>query len=358
MSTSTRRRRWSRLARLTPRVRGVLVALLVGPLVSVLDAALDASRAHAQSGQHWALDRFAAEGVDGTTAATFQQLLHGQIASRTAGALTDLGSRCQDTECVRQGALKAGAEVGVYGTLGRLGSKVVVTATAVEAQSGRALHSQTISVDRVEDLDDAADRMAEALVSGKKVEGTAELGTITHEEAKAPVRRDTRFGVTLGLEGIIPAHGFADGVVGAGAGLGLWFESMDFVIEPRIGGRMDLGAGDRDWTHVPLEITLSYLLSRSDIAPLLGAGLGLAYVHEELPVRRVSGDVLVTTGTKVIEDSIFAFDVYARAGLLLLRTYDVSALVALDYAFTFGDFHDRSNGQAVRLSLAVIIGGT
>jgi hypothetical protein len=327
-------------------------------LVCAVSIELGAGLAQAQTREHWALDRFAAQGVDGTTAATFQQLLHGQIASRTSGPLTDLHSTCQDTGCVQAGAGKVGARVGVYGTLGRLGIKVVVTATAVDAQSGRALRSETISVDRVEDLDDAADRMAEALVTGKRVEKTAELGTITHEEAKAPVRRDTRFGVTLGLEGILPAHGFADGVVGAGTGLGLWLESMDFVIEPRIGVRTDLGAGDRDWTHVPLEITLSYLLSRSDLAPLLGAGLGLAYVHEELPVMRRDGSSLVTTGTRVVEDSIFAFDIYARVGLLLLRTYDVSAVVALDYAFTFGDFEQRTNGQAVRLSLGVILGGT
>ena len=323
-----------------------------------LACALPALPAQAQSHEHWALDRFATQGVDGATAATFQQLLHGQIASRTSGALTDLGSGCQDTDCVRAGAGKVGARVGIYGTLGRLGSKVVVTATAVDAQSGQALRSETISVDRIEDLDDAADRMAEALVTGKRVEKTGELGTITHEEAKAPVRKDTRFGVTLGLEGILPAHGFADGVVGAGTGLGLWLESMDFVIEPRIGVRTDLGAGDRDWTHVPLEITLSYLLSRSDFAPLLGGGLGVAYVHEELPVERRDGSTLVTTGTRVIEDSIFAFDVYARAGLLMLRTYDASAVLTVDYAFTFGDFEGRTNGQAVRLSLAVILGGT
>ena len=346
MGTSTTTQRWLRV-------------LVSGALAAALSCLSSARGAQAQDGAHWAIDRFATNGVDGGTAATFQQLLHGQIASRTEGPLTDLGSQCQDTECVRQGALKVGARVGVYGTLGRLGSKVVVTATAVDAQSGRALRSETIGVDRVEDLDDAAERVAEALVSGKKVEKTAELGTITHEEAKAPVRRDTRFGVTLGLEGILPARGFADGVVGAGTGLGLWLESMDFVIEPRIGVRTDLGAGDRDWTHVPLEITVSYLLSRSDFAPLLGGGVGLAYVHEELPVERRDGSTLVSTSTHVIEDSIFAFDVYARVGLLMLRTYDVSAVIALDYAFTFGDFQgSRTNGQALRLSLGVILGGT
>src|SRR5262245_39412194 len=145
---------------MTRHARGLRATLAAALCAGLLAAAGGAS---AQSGEHWALDRFAAQGVDGATTATFQQLLHGQIASRTQGQLTDLGSGCQDSTCVRAGAARVGARVAVYGTLGRLGQKVVVTATAVDVNSARTLRSESASVDRVEDLDDVADRLAEAL---------------------------------------------------------------------------------------------------------------------------------------------------------------------------------------------------
>jgi len=330
------------------------------PIGVLLGAALllgvGARTASAQA--RWAIDRFAEQGVGAGTASTFRQLLRGQIASRNGASFSDLDSGCGDSQCARAAAAPSHAEVVVYGSLGRLGSKVVVSVTAVRVQDGSTLASETMGVDRVEDLDTAATRLAEAIVSGKHLEQTAELGTITHEEAKAPVRRDTRFGFTLQLEGIFPAHGYADRALGAGGGIGLWFESMDFVIEPRIGFRTELGAGERDWEHVPLEISLGYLLGRGDFAPLLGGGIGLSYVHEALPITRTVGSVARSTSTDVIDDRVFAFDAFARVGLLMLRTYDVSALVALDYAFTFADFQERSDDQALRVVVAVIIGGT
>jgi len=55
---------------------------------------------------------------------------------------------------------------------------------------------------------------------------------------------------------------------------------------------------------------------------------------------------------------VFGFTLFGRVGLLFLRTYDVSLLVALDYALTFADFQERSNEQALRLVVGVVIGGT
>ena len=143
---------------------------------------------------------------------------------------------------------------------------------------------------------------------------------------------------------------------------------MDFAIEPSFGFRTEFGAGDRDWDHVPLEINAAWLMLRGDVTPLLGGGLGLHYLHEQMPVGREVGSILVSTTTDVIEDSVFGFSAFARAGVLLLRTYDVSLLVALDYAITFARLRGarrRAGGAArgrahhrgelsMRIGLAVI----
>jgi hypothetical protein len=322
-----------------------LCSLLVAPSASAQD-------------DHWAIDRFAVQDVSPATASTFSQLLRNQISTRNGARFSDLNAGCADLPCARGAAAPTGARVVVFGSLGRLGSKVVVVLTAAQVQDGRVLLSETLSVDREEELDVAAKRLAEALVSGRGVEHTAELGNITTEEAKAPVRRDTRFGVSLNLEGVLPTKGFADRALGAGFGLGLWFESMDFVIEPKLGYRSELGAGGRDWDHGVLEIGASYLLMRGDLSPLIGGGVGLHFMNEELPVQSEVGRVVVSSSTDVIEDDVFGFAAFARVGLLLLRTYDVSLLVALDYGLTFADFQERSNEQAFRLVVGVVIGGT
>jgi hypothetical protein len=259
--------------------------------VAIVVWQLAAARADAQ--EHWALDRFAVQDVSPSTEATFRQILRAEISARNGARFSDLQTGCGDLPCARSAAAPTGASVVVFGNIGRLGSKLVVTVTAASVADGQVRVTDSLSVDREEELDVAAKRLAEGLVSGKRIEGTAELGSITTEEAKAPVRRDTRFGVSLSLEGVLPTHGFADRALGAGFGLGLWFESMDFVIEPRVGYRTELGAGDRDWDHMAIEIGASYLLLRSDLAPLIGAGVGLHYMDEELPVTREIGSVLV-----------------------------------------------------------------
>ena len=321
-----------------------------------ISALFAATPARAQ--ESWAIDRMVARDVSPGTAETFRQILRSKLAAGNGARYTDLNAGCADAGCARGAAAAAGATTVVFGSLGRLGSKVVVTVTAVEVQSGALLASETFSVDREEELDLAATRLAHAVLSGRRVEQTAELGTISSAEAEAPVRRDTRLGVAVAVEGIFPVQGFADRAYGAGAGFGLWFEAMDFAIEPRFGFRTELGAGERDWDHVPLEISAVWLILRNDITPLLGGGAGLHYLHEETPISREVGTVLVSRTTDVIEDSVFGFSLFGRAGVLLLRTYDVSLLVGLDYAITFADFAERENEQALRLQVELIIGGS
>lgn len=314
------------------------------------------SRAGAQ--EHWAIDRPGVQDVSPGTAETFRQIFRNKITADYGVRTTDLGSGCQDAACARAAAAATGAKVVVFGSLGRLGSKLVVSLSAVEVASGAPVASDTMSVDRVEELDVVAARMAAALHAGERVEDTAELGSITRAEAAAPIRRNTRVAVSLALEAIAPLSGYADRASGAGFMVGLWFETLDFAIEPRFGWRTELGAGDRDWDHIPLEISASWLMLRSDVSPLLGGGVGLHYMHQELPVESEVGSILVSSSSTVIEDSVFGFSAFARAGLLLLRTYDVSLLIAVDYALQLADFKERKDQQALRASIAVILGGS
>jgi len=158
--------------------------------------------------------------------------------------------------------------------------------------------------------------------------------------------------------GIAPFAGYADEQLGGGIEIGGWFETYDFVIEPRFGVHSDLTSEREEYVHLPLEVSIAYLFTRDDISPLLGLGGGLGYAFEAVYVEHEIGEVLVTRTHDRITDSVMTAQLFARTGLLMLRTYDASLALTLDYALTFGDFQERTVEHALRIGLGIVLGGS
>lgn len=306
----------------------------------------------------WGIDRFPARDLAPGTGATFRDLLQGEISAQNGVAFVDLAMECPDLGCTLDAGQRAGVRYVVHASIGRLGNKIVVTYAAGDVATRAALVSGTASVARIEELDVLARRIAHALVTGRKLDEGGELGEITEAEAAQPRRRSTRFALAFGPEMVVPTRGFAREELGAGGGVGLWLETPDFVLEPRIGYRTELAGGRNTYDHIPLELGVYYLLSHGDVAPLLGVGLGLHYLHEVRAVSHDVGRVLVSSSHDIIDESLFGVGGFVRAGVMLLRTYDVGVVAAFDYLITLADFEDRSDEQAFRLSVSLIIGGT
>lgn len=311
----------------------------------------------AQAQAKWAITNFTGRGVDAGTLGTFHDLLRDQIQQEKSVTFTDVAAACGDAGCARQAALSSGAETVVFGSVDALGKKLIVSVRSVELATGNVTFSQSMSIARVEELDTAAKRMAKALAHGDKVEDNVELGTVTKEEAKVPQRRGTRFALLLGMQGVLPQAGFADLGGGAGFGMGVFIETTDFVIEPTLSYRFDLSSGKDSFNHVPLEVAMGYLFSQSDVAPLLGGGVGLGFIDETVHVKRSVGAVLVSTSKDEINDTLFGFTVFPRVGVLFLRTYGVSVELAADYLLTFADFQERSLEHGFRFELNLVLGG-
>ena len=317
------------------------------------------SRGDAQARETWALTAHSGDPADAILAHTVRDLVASNLSSRPNTSAAVLPAPCVDVGCTRAAAQTAGgASVALHVTLHRLGQKLIVTAIAIEVGSGAPRASQSLTANRVEELDVVARRLAASLVAGVAVEETAELGTITSNEAEVPKRRSGRVALALHLVGIAPFSGYADRQLGGGIELGGWFETYDFVIEPRFGVRTDLTRERETFLHIPLEVSAAYLFTRDDFSPLLGLGAGLGYAHEEVYVEHEIGELLVTRTHDRISDSLMTATLFARAGALALRTYDASLIVAVDYALTFGDFQERSVEQALRLSFGVVLGGS
>lgn len=320
----------------------------------LLHAALPA-RAAAEP--KWVITEFAAHGVDADTVATFRNLVRDELQTRNGATFADIPVVCEDAGCALGAATGTGADVVVYGSVGKLGGKLSVSVRTSALATSKTLAAQSLTVDRPEELDIAAKRLATAIVNGERASENAELGTITHEEAKVPTRRDTRLGVLLGLQGIAPLSGYADELLGGGIMLGAFVETYDFVIEPALGCRFDMSRSSDAWVHIPIELSLAYLFSRSDVAPFLGGGVGLHLLFERVHVQRAVGSVLRSTSKDVITDTLGGVSVYPRAGILFLRTYTVSLELAVDLPVTFADFEERATETALRFGINLVIGG-
>lgn len=336
-----------------PRASLALLSLLA--LVFVVFASPAATQAEAQK---WVITEFAGHGVDPSTVATFRGLLRDEIQQRNHAAFADIGVACPDSGCALSSATGTGADVVVYGSVGKLGEKLSVSVRASELASGRTVFSQSLSVDRPEELDIAAKRLADALVSGEDVADNAEVGTVTHEEARAPARRDTRVGFLFGFHGVVPFTGYAEEQLGVGTTLGAFIEAYDFVIEPTLGFRFDLTDQSEAWTHLPLDIAFAYVFSRGDVAPFLGGGLGLHVLFERVHMQRTVGDVLRSTSKDVVDDTLVGASFFPRAGFLFMRTYDVSLELVVEYPLTLADFEQRSSESALRFGMNLVIGGS
>jgi hypothetical protein len=180
---------------------------------------------------------------------------------------------------------------------------------------------------------------------------------LAHADDDADTEERTRMAFAVTVNGIVPLAGYADRQIGAGVegGIGALFDRM--LVLGTVGIRHAVTNDDDTFTHVPFEASFCYLLAGGDSAPLLGGGVGLHYLFEQVYFQRSVGDVLRSTSTDVIEDSEAGATLFARAGVLLGRTHLASWMISVDFAVTFAEFEERSSEHALRLNFGALLGG-
>ncbi|MCA9542989.1 MAG: hypothetical protein KC613_01330 [Myxococcales bacterium] len=294
-----------------------------------------------------------ARGVDADVAASFRDLLEGELATRS-GARFVAGEACRDLSCARQTGQRVGAAVAVLPRLSVLGQKTVVVVTVVDSASGATLSNQRMSVDRVEDLEAVAQRMAEAITTGQSTDETAELGQITEQERTPAKRRKGLSGLSLRLGGASP---FGDSQA-AGFGIlvdgGFWYEANDFAIEPRVGYRFSADGEEESWGMFAGDFGAFWILTRNDFAPFLGGGAGIRHVREDRLNPISTGTVVRASSNDLEEDSGWGPGVFTRVGIMFFRTYAVRMAVDLEYDVTFVDLHDNGPPQSFNFGVRLI----
>lgn len=313
--------------------------------------------AQAQDKATWSIISINTRGVDPDVGVVFRELLQNEISTINGAPFVQPTSAqvCSDVNCARQAGASAGANVAVYGALSSLGSKIFATLTVVDVETGNVLSNQKMAVDRVDDLDKVALRMARAIMGGTNTDETAELGTITKEDKKVDERREGARGLSLRVGGVIPVND-SYGATGSGVlmDLGYWFEARDFAIEGRIGLRFDTGDENGSFFEFPIDAGFYYFLGRGDFAPFVGGGAGIRYISESRLTRIESGTVVPELTETTVNASGWGFSPFARAGVMLFRTYSLRMAISVDYNITFVDVGDAPTPQSLTAGVALM----
>jgi len=333
-----------------PRLTAFALAAL-----SLIAITLGAQTADAQ--ETWTVISFATRGIEANDAAAFKDLLQAELTAHNSAAFVESndGQPCNDVPCAAAAGHKANAAIAIYGGLSALGRKIIVTATVVDVGANNVLSSQKMVVDNVEDLEAVATRMSKAILGGTNTDDTAELGSITEKEARVELRREGASGLGLRVGGIAPfSAGSADGKFGILFDFTYWYETSSFAIEPRIGLRTDTGDSDGAYFEMPIDVGAYYILGQTDFAPFFGGGAGLRFIAETRPTTVQEGEGITFTGERDANDSGWGFSMFARAGLLLFRTYSLRLAVTADYNITFLEVNDKSTPQSLTFGIGVL----
>jgi hypothetical protein len=297
-------------------------------------------------------------GVSDTTVAATRELLSGALESRGMEIVEPAASgpgahggpdACDDAACAAAAAGRHHATA-VYGSLSRLGEKIVVRIRALREGDEAPFFSDQISALEEEDLDVVVRRFAHGIASGRSNSDSATLDTITEEETLRPRRRSTRAGLGLRAGFLWPAGAsYANADRMTSLRIAYKYETPTFSVEmtPVLG--IMWGDGNAEWTI--LDLAVSRLLGAGDVAGYVIGGIGVHSVHveEEFTVVDEFGYPYAYESTRSDSETTLTADL--GIGLLALRTYDFEIVVDVRFHHVFAEFDGVGGGGADGLLL-------
>lgn len=295
-------------------------------------------------------------GVSDTTALVSGDLLVGSLEDLGMDVVRRDPSRpalpagpdaCDDPACADELAREHEAELVVYGSLTRLGGKIIARLNVLRAGEQAPYYRDQLTATSEDDLDTVMRRFAEGISAGRPNSNRATVESVTQAETQTPARRATRSGMGFRAGFLFPTGG---GFGGADRLTNLHatyrYELRDFQIEtsPLLG--FSWGEGNFDWTM--LDLGASRIFGTGDFSTYLGASFG---VHSVTVERRQT--VLYSnpgyppytyeTGLRQTE-TVPTIDLVA--GIMALRTYDFVAVLELRFHYVFESFDQVGGGGA------------
>jgi hypothetical protein len=323
-----------------------------GHLVALLAIALSATMATANTPSRTLVLPLRSTSVSDTTLAVSRQLLIGSLQDLGVpvrdtidedAALPSGAAACAEPACAaRLGAEHHASQV-VYGTLNRLGAKIIARIDVIRAGEESPYYRDQLVATTQEDLDRVMRRFAEGIAAGRPNSDRATVESVTNNETITPLRRATRTGFGLRAGVLLPTGGSFGGADRLTSLRAVYkYELRDYQIETTTLGGFAWGQGSFDWTM--LDVGVTRLFSTNDVSPFAGASLGLHSVtvedrHPPLIVTPYSYSYYAVRRESKTAPTL---DLYA--GLLTMRTYDFQTVLELRFHLVLDEFR-QVNGK-------------
>jgi hypothetical protein len=250
---------------------------------------------------------------------------------------------CDDPACAAALARQHGAARVVYGSLSKLGDKIIARLSVLRVDEAAPYYRDQLTATSEEDLDRVMRRFAEGIAAGRPNSDRASIESVTQAETLTPARRTTRSG--LGFRGgfLFPS-GNSFGGVDRLTNLSAVFkyEMRDFQIESTTLLGFTWGKGNLDWTI--LDLSASRIFGSKDFSTYLGAGIGVHAVTVEQ--RRTVSIPPYSSFETGFRQSETAPAVDLIAGIMALRTYDFETILEVRYHYVFEKFNQVGGGGA------------
>ncbi len=287
----------------------------------------------------------AGSGVDVSTQETTYMLLVSEInklkkyevipESEIKALLAD--RECAESACAIEIGKKANAAKVIFGSLNKLGEKVIFQYTLVEVSTGQTLISDDLSALRVEDLDQVVKRVAASIVQQIPAAKTVEVGLVTEQESQETKTRkaNSSWGIAWGY--LYPQKGYDDREPVFVWDFRSLYELRHVAVDAVMGFRQGFA----------LNVSVLYVPGLKDFSPFAGGGIGFHGVSHE---QYYDDYYYSPNGNNKKEDG---FEFVIKGGLLAFRTYDFRVVATVEYTMTFNDYNDR----AIVVTLGVMRGG-
>lgn len=295
-------------------------------------------------------------GVSDTTMLVSQDLLAGSLEDlgvpvvrpAAGGAPLPSGAdACGVAECAAALAREHGAEQVVYGSLSRLGGKIIARLNVLRTGETEPWYRDQLTAASEDDLDRVMRRFAEGIAAGRPNSDRATVESVTRAETETPARRATRSGVGVRAGFLFPdgnSFGGADRLTNLRAVYRYEFKEFQIETTPVLG--FTWGKSNFDWSL--LDVGASRIFGTGDVSGYLGGSIGVhsvtvasrrwyTYEYPGYPPYTYENTVRHT-------DTVPTLDLVA--GLMALRTYDFVVVVELRYHHVFESFERAGGGGA------------
>lgn len=250
------------------------------------------------------------------------------VISHEATSTVFANKNCFEKECAIAIGKELKADMIVICQLLILGQKIVVQYSCYNVQKEITTINDQVNSANVEDLDMVMKRVVQSILSSVTYSKTAEVGNITEDEKKEILSRSTRKFYNFNFGYLFPDRGYST-------------NERSFSMDFRAGGEIDnydygIQLLARDGFGV--NIFGSYLITKKDVCPYLGAGVGFHWILKEQAEIQYNTNGNVVSRKDKKGDGI---ELLLNGGLRLFHTYNFRIIINMSYAFTFNDFNSR-----------------